>query len=143
DEFLKFWGVKMSKMQVGSGLVLALALAGPVVADGDARLTSRCERLLAEFGPRALKQCGLGTGGGAARGDFNADGFTDLAVGAPYENNGSTVDAGGVTVFYGSATGITATANLVIYGPSTNSHFGWALASGDFNGDGFSDLAAG
>jgi len=45
--------------------------------------------------------------------DFNADGKDDLAIGVPFENVGSVVDAvidaGGVAVIYGSTSGLSAT----------------------------------
>jgi len=41
-------------------------------------------------------------------GDFNNDGFADLAVGAPFENLGGAQAAGAVSVLYGSASGLTA-----------------------------------
>jgi hypothetical protein len=40
-----------------------------------------------------------------ASGDFNHDGFADLAAAAPLEDVGSTVDAGVVSVLSGSAGG--------------------------------------
>ena len=42
-------------------------------------------------------------------GDFNADGKDDLAIGAPFENIGSILDAGGAEVIYGSSSGLSAT----------------------------------
>lgn len=82
--------------------------------------------------------------------DFNNDGFGDLAVGAPGEGIGSVRDAGAVHVFYGSAGGVSgfsqlfhqATANVDGV-PQTGDHFGQSLAPGDFDGDGFDDLAIG
>ena len=44
--------------------------------------------------------------------DFNGDGFEDKAIGVPYEDIGSIVDAGAVHVIYGSARGLNATAVL-------------------------------
>jgi hypothetical protein len=41
-------------------------------------------------------------------GDFNNDGFDDMAIGAPGEDIGSAVDAGATTVLLGSAAGLTA-----------------------------------
>jgi hypothetical protein len=43
-----------------------------------------------------------------AAGDFNHDTFADLAVGAPFEGVGGTVEAGAVSVLPGSAGGLTA-----------------------------------
>jgi FG-GAP repeat len=106
----------------------------------------------------------VGSSSGVARGDFNGDTFADLAVGVPLENtpSGSNgIDAGAVNVIYGSANGLTGdgtvpdphffSQNAVgvpfgtgeVLGSERGDHFGSALASGDFNGDNFSDLAIG
>ncbi len=47
-------------------------------------------------------------GDSLACGDFDGDGFDDLAVGAPGEDIGGIKDAGAVNVFYGSASRLTA-----------------------------------
>lgn len=44
--------------------------------------------------------------------DFNGDGFEDKAIGVPYEDIDSIVDAGAVHVIYGSVRGLNATAVL-------------------------------
>ena len=85
------------------------------------------------------------------KGDFNGDGFTDRAVGVPLEDVGSATDAGAVNVLYGSGAGLTDAGNQLwtqnaIGGgePSEGGdRFGAALATGDFNRDGFADLAIG
>src|SRR5688500_13335341 len=87
-----------------------------------------------------------GSSAGIARGDFNGDGIGDLAIGIPFEDIGGKQDAGAVNVIYGSVQGLSADA-----GPSdqffgytvTNARAGSALAAGDFDGDGYSDLAIG
>jgi len=84
-------------------------------------------------------------------GDFNGDGFDDLAIGVPGEYVGPIPDAGAVNVIYGSANGLIDTGNDIWYqdqdgvqGDSeAGDRFGEALAAGDFNNDGFFDLAIG
>jgi hypothetical protein len=85
------------------------------------------------------------------KGDFNGDGFADRAIGVPLEDVGSANDAGAVNVLYGSGSGLTDTGNQLwtqgsVGGgePSEGAdQFGAALATGDFNRDGFADLAIG
>jgi FG-GAP repeat protein len=82
-----------------------------------------------------------------AAGDFNGDSFDDLAIGVPWAEGG----AGEVTVAFGSAAGLTATASQLwnqdnedLTGESEAFDlFGFALAANDFNGDGNDDLAIG
>jgi hypothetical protein len=85
-------------------------------------------------------------------GDFDGDGYFDLAVGVPYESVGSVARAGAVNVIYGGSVGGLDTAGneywnqneLNVAGDAEeDDHFGHALAAGDFNGDGYDDLAIG
>jgi hypothetical protein len=84
-----------------------------------------------------------------AVGDFNGDGFDDIAIGIPFRNLGKTqsiTEGGGVMILYGSASGLAATGNqyfdltladfksLDPDGAQVYDHFGLALAAGDFNG---------
>jgi hypothetical protein len=89
-------------------------------------------------------------GEAVASGDFDDDGFADLAIGV----GGDVVDglsfAGAVNVLYGSAAGLTSTGDQlwsqsgdVLGTPAATDLFGSALATGDFDGDGVSDLAIG
>lgn len=90
-------------------------------------------------------------GGVLASGDFNADGFVDLAIGVYGEDIGAVVNAGAVQVLLGSAIGLTSVGNQVWHQNSVgiadvaeaSDFFGSALAVGDFNADGFDDLAIG
>ncbi len=84
-----------------------------------------------------------------ASGDFNNDGFDDVAVGAPSDSDPGVDRAGSVTVLFGSADGVvTAGSQLLHQGlaevaetPEAGDSFGWALTAGDFNDDGLDDLA--
>ena len=79
-----------------------------------------------------------------AKGFFNDDDFVDLAVGAPAEDIGRTDAAGVVTVFYGSAGGLTGPGDILQQTtPENGDRFGSTLDSGDFNDDTFDDLAVG
>lgn len=73
--------------------------------------------------------------------DVNGDGWPDLVVGA-YNQSGAVPYNGAVLVFLGSAKGLPATPSQVLEGPSSNSFFGWKIrALGDFNQDGYADIA--
>ncbi|HXV89472.1 MAG TPA: discoidin domain-containing protein [Nitrososphaeraceae archaeon] len=96
-------------------------------------------------------------GASLAVGDFNRDGFSDLAIGAPAEDFFNGEDTGVVNVMYGSSDGLHPTG--ISQGNGRHSQiwtqdfldgiaepgdlFGYTLKTGDFNRDGFSDLAIG
>ncbi len=89
-------------------------------------------------------------GAALGAGDFDGDGFYDLAIGAPNALVGGD-NIGTVNVIYGSANGLTSVGDQIwhqdigsIVGVAQpNDEFGAALASADFDGDGRDDLAIG
>ena len=84
----------------------------------------------------------FGTSVGPA-GDVNGDGFSDVAVGADWFDNGQ-VDEGRVFVYHGSSLGLSTVANWTAEGDQDGAEFGFAASSaGDVNGDGYSDLVVG
>jgi hypothetical protein len=75
-------------------------------------------------------------------GDFDCDGYDDLAIGAPQEDLSGKTDAGAVHVLYGSSSGVSSTNNEWYQGyngvggsTEAGDRFGDALAAGNFNGD--------
>jgi len=87
-----------------------------------------------------------------AAGDFDHDGFADLACGAPGKNHGagSPDDSGRVYVVYGRETGpdffridLIGEDEWAADAPQAGEIFGSALAVGDVDGDGFDDLLSG
>jgi len=90
-------------------------------------------------------------GDALAAGDFDHDGFADLAIGARLEDVGGMIDAGAVHVLYGSPDGLTATGSQfftqatpgIASSPEEEDWFGSVLAANDFDHDGFADLAIG
>ncbi|GAA4994138.1 FG-GAP and VCBS repeat-containing protein [Streptomyces siamensis] len=75
--------------------------------------------------------------------DFDGDGYSDLAVGVPGENIGPNSDQGAVTLFWGGKSGLGTSATTVKDPVAKDGNeFGGALTTGDFDGDGHTDLAA-
>jgi hypothetical protein len=133
---------------------------GPTTAAGAASVLSGTDGGLTATDSQYLNQ--FNTGGGEspnsydefgkalAAGDFDGDGFVDLAIGVPGESIAGANNAGAVHVLYGTADGYSSSdaqlwsqEALPSQTAEANEQFGAALASGDFNGDTFDDLAIG
>ncbi|MEU5943627.1 hypothetical protein ABZ807_31745 [Micromonospora sp. NPDC047548] len=102
---------------------------------------------LTETNIGAGNEAGDRFGAALAVGDFNKDGYADLAVGIPGEAVGSETKSGALGVFMGSSSGLSSgkflSQTLGDGADEANDAFGTALATGDFNGDGYGDLAIG
>jgi len=117
------------------------------------------------FGPRVVGSQFINQGSAGARGaphtheffglawtagDFDGDGYDDLAVGIVGDHVGGA-RRGSVQVFFGSAQGLTTVGDMLLNealpgfpgSPEAGDLFGYAVAAGDFDGDGYDDLAVG
>src|SRR5690606_15666302 len=80
-------------------------------------------------------------------GDFDGDGYADLAIGVPFDDG----DEGAVNIIYGSNDGLDADGDQrwtqdsagVLGIAERFDLFGWSLAAGDLDGDDRDDLAIG
>ena len=89
-----------------------------------------------------------------ASGDFDRDGYADLAMGAPSYDTPKDPNCGAVLVVYGTAHGLdpdgshpfeiwTQDSPGVLGALELDDAMGTSMGSGDFDGDGYSDLAIG
>ncbi|MGK5550529.1 VCBS repeat-containing protein [Actinomadura kijaniata] len=72
----------------------------------------------------------------AVSGDFNGDGYRDVASGTPQDGGGF------VTVVYGGAKGLDPARRQVVANPGGTGVIGSQVLSADFDRDGYADLAA-
>lgn len=108
--------------------------------------------------PTTLVLAGIILNGGAsggscgtslAVGDFDDDGHLDFATGCPYASFDTFSEVGRVEVGLGGGDGDFDLGFLhqgspdVVTDPETGDEFGFALAAGDFDDDGYDDLAIG
>jgi FG-GAP repeat len=100
-----------------------------------------------ECAPAESNWCDL-FGWAVGGGDFDGDGFDDLAVGVPGEDLAHVVDMGAVHVIYGSPTGLTSVGNRLWSQDSTgigdrgetSDRFGWTVFGTDLGSGRQDDL---
>lgn len=83
---------------------------------------------------------------GGAAGDVNGDGYADIVLGAedsPGPADNPLSQAGRVYVYLGGAKGVADAPATSVFGTTVGARIGFSFGSGDFNGDGFSDIAYG
>ncbi|WP_274559614.1 FG-GAP and VCBS repeat-containing protein [Streptomyces spiramyceticus] len=98
----------------------------------------------------------VGAGSAAAapsglQGDFNGDGYRDLAIAAPIAKVDGKSGAGYVAVVYGTSSGLDKSKRTLISQatagipgvPESGDYFGDRITAGDLDGDGYTDLVVG
>ncbi|MBL8615034.1 MAG: FG-GAP repeat protein [Deltaproteobacteria bacterium] len=77
-------------------------------------------------------------------GDVNNDGYDDVVIGHVRWDTSAHVDAGAVSIYPGSSSGVSTTPSAMITGTAARMNVGHAAAgAGDVNGDGFADIIFG
>jgi len=135
--------IRFAAAWIAAAIAIAAGVAAPRPADAHLSII----RQGAES--RGSAEAGDRHGTAVAAGDFNGDGYDDLAMGSSLENVGAIANAGMVIVEWGTAHGVTHVGAVAITeadaggADQANADFGYALVTGDFNNDGYSDLAIG
>ena len=135
---------------VRNGVERANAGAVNVLYGGPGGLTFVGDQLWTQGPLDGTIEQGDSFGDELAVGDFDRDGFDDLAIGVSREGVNGDADAGAVNVIYGGPSGLAQAGNQLwhqddsIYNEAEpGDRWGFSLAVGDFNGDLAEDLAVG
>ncbi|MEU5956987.1 FG-GAP-like repeat-containing protein [Streptomyces sp. NPDC047525] len=118
---------------VGSLTVVPGGLEGPV---------SGLKKTLTQSSPGVpgASEAGDNWAAATAWGDINGDGYADLAIGAPGEDDATNKDRGAVTMLYGPDFTTGTDMQLADDFHYPGARFGSAVAVGDFNADGKADV---
>jgi FG-GAP-like repeat/FG-GAP repeat/Subtilase family len=108
-------------------------------------------KLLWTENPFRPTAAGSGFGKRVVMTDLDGDGFDEVIISSPQLRVGGAANAGGVAVFWGKPdrarqfgkTVLVQGADNLPERSETGDQFGWFLATGDYDGDGFGDLAIG
>jgi hypothetical protein len=137
---------------------LAIGIPGENTGAGAVQIIYGGSNGLSELGDQFFSQNSPGVPGGEqnydgcgtalAAGDFNGDGYADLAFGCPGENTSNTIASGAVIVLYGSRTGLTSSGSqywsqadpAISGGAEGIDACGQSVATGDINRDGYAEL---
>ncbi|MBN1334373.1 MAG: FG-GAP repeat protein [Deltaproteobacteria bacterium] len=125
-------------------------LAGSVTVVLSTRLDAEGSVALDGLGPRlAASHSGAGAGSAVAcHADLTGDGVPDVAIGAPFADDleAGLEGAGAVYVVDGQDLGqgdLEEVSAWIVRGTTAEAYLGWSVATGDVDGDGRADLAAG
>ncbi|KAA0993119.1 FG-GAP-like repeat-containing protein [Dyadobacter aurulentus] len=91
----------------------------------------QCDKVSAQFGFAV-----------SGAGDVNADGYDDIAIGAPYYGNGQ-VQEGAAFIYYGGLAGPKINSASIIESDKVDAWLGVSVSAADINSDGFSDILIG
>src|SRR5262245_44518823 len=122
-----------------AGDMSAGSMTGKIVILGGAETSATLPLLATRSGGSLGDEFGIDA---RPAGDVNGDGFGDVIVGAPFYDNGET-DEGVVRIYLGKPSLPSDEPLFAPGGPQSGADFGRSVAQGDWNGDGFGDLAVG
>ncbi|HKU48522.1 MAG TPA: FG-GAP repeat protein, partial [Nitrososphaera sp.] len=147
----QLWSYDIRAYSAIGAVITALIILAAPFANMASAVSLVTEVNVAESGGAAGTAGVVSSTASQANGDFDGDGFDDLAIGVPFENVGTVADSGAVNVLYGGAAGISSAGDQfwtqnsagIENSADPGDVFGWTVAAGDFDSDGFDDLAIG
>jgi hypothetical protein len=136
EDITVFTGGSTTERRTDAGLVQILyGSPGGLTAEG----TQTFFQVSGSGGPEA----GDRWGAALAAGDFDGDGFTDLAVASPGEDSSAGANAGIVQVLRGSPSGLVGSNARLLAGDEAGDQFGFSMTWANFGRGGEADLVVG